>query len=196
MQETDSRPRGGKARRRPLVPVAIGVFVVVLAAAGWAGYRVLDPVSSSHAANGLTCMSTAFAQSSPATLIMPRIILKPGQSIVVGSLTMVDPVNFELFGAGVQHRSTGAGYYNYPLDEELSSEARAWTQRVGLPAALGDGPAESVILVIVPVDLEKESSLNTVRVGYRNGWGIPYRTEVVGPFEARADCDTAPGEDD
>lgn len=196
MQETDSRPRGGKACWRPLVPVAIGVFVVVLAAAGWAGCRVLDPVSSSHAAKGLTCMSSAFAQSSPATLIMPWIAQKPGQSLVVGSLTMVDPVNFELLGAGVQHRSTGAGYFNYPPDKELSSEARAWTQRVGLPAALGAGPAESVIPEIDPVDLEKESSLNTVRIGYRNRWGIPYRTEVVGPFEARVDCDIEPGAED
>lgn len=196
MQETDTRPRGGTVRRRWHVPVAVGAFVILLAAAGWGGYRVLDPVSSDHGANGLTCVSTAFADSAPATLIMPRILLKPGQSLVVGSMTMVDPVNFELLGTGVQHSSTGAGYYNYPLEEDRSSEAWAWTQRVGLPAVLGDGPAESVILVIAPVDPEKESSLDTVRIGYRNQWGIPYRTEVIGQFEAKADCDTAPGEDD
>ncbi len=196
MEETDTQPPGGKARRRWHAPAAIGAFVVVLATTGWAGYRVLDPVSGAHGANGLTCRGNAFAYSSPGTLVMPRIILKPGQYLVVESMTMINPVNFELLGTGVQRSSTETGYYNYPMNDDLSTEGWAWKQRVSLPADLGDEPAESVILVIVPVDPDQASSLDTIRVRYRNQWGIPYRTEVVGEFEARADCDIAPGEDD
>lgn len=171
------------------------IAAVLIAAAGWSGYRLLDPVAEHGVGNGV-CHSTGIPDASLGIYTTPYIVVKPGWSLDVRSVRLVDPVNYELVGAGVQGATRGIGALGYPVVDDGSLEAAAWFERVELPARLGSGPDEAVVLALVPVDPGSESSVRAMRVEYRNRWGLPYRVDVGPRFEAMPDCSSWLGEED
>lgn len=175
--------------------LAVGAMAAVLiAVAGWSGYRLLDPVAE-HGKGNAVCHSTGVPDASLGIYTTPYIEVKHGWSLDVRSVKLVDSANYELVGAGVQGATRGIGALGYPVVDDGSLEAAAWFERVELPARLGSGPDEAVVLALVPVDPAAESSVRAVRIEYRNHWGMPYRVEVGPRFEAMPDCRSGLGEE-
>lgn len=174
-----------RSRRRKIV--SIGVLVAVAATAGWAGYRMLDPVAG-YGQSDLTCHSTAAPGVAAGVMSTPWIEVRPGRSIRIRTLTMVDPVNYALAGAGIQRKGVRLGAWEYPVGGDGPEIEAAWLSRTELPATLGDGPESSLIMALEPVDLSQESSLRAVKIGYSNQWGIPYSIDVGPRFEAKPNC--------
>lgn len=177
----------GTLRSRPRTAVSIGVLVAVVATAGWAGYRMLDPVSG-HSQGNLTCHSTAAPGVAPGVLTTPWIEVKPGSSLRVRALTLVAPVNYALAGTGIQHDGAQLGAWEYPVGDGDPELQATWLSRTKLPAILDDRPDHSIIMALEPVDASQESSLRAVRVSYDNQWGIPYSIDVGPRFEAKPNC--------
>ena len=191
----ESKPRtAGRPRRRWPLAVAIGALAAVLGTAGWAAYRMLDPVED-YARGNATCHSTGFPDIPPGNVSTPYIEVKPGRWLDVRSIDPVDGVNYRLAGTGVQNQGAAIGTLPYPVVDDGSPEAAAWLTRVELPARLGDAPSESLIMALEPVDVSQVSSLRAVRVEYRNEWGISYGIEVGPRFTAKPDCSADPDGD-
>lgn len=175
--------------------VAVGAVVAVAATAGWAGYRMLDPVAG-HGQGNLTCHSTAAPGVAPGVLATPWIEVKPGRSLRVRALTLVAPVNYALAGTGIQHDGVQLGAWEYPVGDDSQEMQATWLSRTELPATLGDRPDHSIIMALEPVDVSQGSSLHAVRVRYDNQWGIPYSIDVGPRFEAKPNCLLDDGEAD
>lgn len=187
MMKTSIDADAGTPRRRRRRVVSIAVLVALAASAGWAGYRMLDPVAG-YAQGDQFCHSTAALEVAPGVLITPWIEVKTGRSIQVQSLTLVDPVNYALAGSGIQHEGAWLGAWEYPVGENDPDVQTAWLSRTELPATLGDGLSDSIIMALEPVDLNHESSLRAVRLRYANAWGLPYSIDVGPRFEAKSNC--------
>ena len=177
----------GIIRTRPRTVVSIGVLVAVVAAAGWAGYRVLDPVGG-YGQGNLLCHSTASPGVAPGILTTPRIEVRPGHSLRVRTLRMVAPVNYALAGTGIQHDGVRLGSAEYPVGDGDPETKAAWQSRTELPATLDGRTDQSIIMALEPVDVDQESSLQAVRVRYDNQWGIPYSIDVGPRIEAKPNC--------
>ncbi|GAA1867942.1 hypothetical protein GCM10009715_13820 [Paeniglutamicibacter psychrophenolicus] len=177
----------GTFRSSPLTVVSIGVLAVVVAIAGWAGYRMMDPVAG-YGQGNLTCHSTAAPGVASGVLTTPWIEVKPGRSIQVRALTLVAPVNYALAGTGIQHDGVQLGAWEYPVGDGDPEMQATWLSRTELPATLEDRPEHSIIMALEPVDVNQESSLDSVRVRYDNQWGIPYSIDVGPRFEAKPNC--------
>ncbi|MFF5790513.1 hypothetical protein ACFY5D_00525 [Paeniglutamicibacter sp. NPDC012692] len=176
-----------RPRRRWPLAVAIGALVAVLGTAGWAAYRMVDPVED-YARGDAMCHSTGSPDAPPGIVTAPHIKVKPGRWLDVRSMNLVDGENYRLAGAGVQNLVPTIGAISYPVVDDGSPEVEAWRKRVELPTRLGDGPNESLIMALEPVDPGQESSVRTVHVEYRNEWGLPYGLDIGPTFAARPDC--------
>ena len=183
-------PASPPRRRWPLA-VALCALAAVLGTAGWAGYRMLDPVQESVLGNAM-CLEAGNPEDPPGLMTTPSIGVKPGRWLEVRSLDMLDPVNLRLAGTGVQNQGAGIGIDRYPLADDGTLEARAWSTRAELPARLGDGENESLIMAVEPMDTHQDSSLRALRVGYRNEWGIPYSLDFGPRIAVRTDCSVDP----
>lgn len=168
-------------------PVAFGAIAVVVATAGWVGYRMLDPVGAERV-GGLTCYSTGTPGTSPGAITTPHLEVKPGKKVIVRSIELLGSVNFRLVDAGVQHVVGGIGVEHFPVRTEGTDAEAAWRGLAELPAVLGGGATESAIIAVEPVDRGAESSFDGVRIAYRSAWGIPYSVELPMGFEAKPHC--------
>lgn len=187
MLKTSTDADAGMRRSPRRRVVAIAVLVALAASASWAGYRMLDPVAS-YAQGDEICHSTAALGVAPGVLTTAWIEVKAGRSIQVQSLTLVDPVNYTLAGSGILHEGAWLGSWEYPVGENDPDLQTAWLSRTELPATLGDGPSDSIMMALEPVDLNHESSLHAVRLRYSNAWGLPYSIDVGPRFEAKPNC--------
>ena len=177
----------GILRSRPRTVVSIGVLAAVVATAGWAGYRMLDPVAG-YGQGDLTCHSTAAPGVASGVLTTPWIEVKPGRSLRVRALTLVAPVNYALSGTGIQHDGAHLGAWEYPVGDGDPEMQATWLSRAELPATLDGRPDHSIVMALEPVDVSQESSLQAVHVRYDNQWGIPYSIDVGPRFEAKPNC--------
>ena len=178
-------------RRKWPLAVALGALAAVLGTAGWAGYRMLDPVQEAVLGNAM-CLDTGNIEGPPGLMTTPYLGVKPGRWLDVQSLEMLDAVNVRLVGSGVQDQGADIGIHEYPLADGGTLESRAWFTRAELPARLGDGENESLIMAVEPVDTHQDSSLRAMRVGYRNEWGIPYSLDFGPRIAVRTDCSVEP----
>ncbi len=185
---------GARGSRRRM-PLSVGALVAVAAAAAWAGYRMLDPVAG-YGQSDLTCHSTAAPGAGPGFTTTPWIEVKPGHSLQVRTLTLVDSVNYALAGTGIQHDGMRLGPREYPAGDGDPRMQAAWLSRTELPATLDDGPDSSLIMALEPIDLNQESSLRAVKIGYSNQWGLSYSIDVGPRFEAKPNCLLDDGEEE
>lgn len=93
-----------------------------------------------------------------------------------------------LAGSGIQHGGARIGSWEFPVGENDPDLRTAWLFLTELPATLGDGPGDSILMALEPVDLNHESSLRAVRLRYSNAWGLPYSVDVGPRFEAKPNC--------
>ena len=186
LDTTSQSPAGNPSARWPR-PVACGAIAVVVATAGWAGYRILDPVGAEQGSS-LTCYSTQTPGATPGAITTLHLGVKPGHTVAVRSVDLLDTVNLKLAGAGVQQVLGGIGVDHYPVESAGTAAEAAWKGRTELPAALGAGADESVIIAFEPVEPGAESSFGAVRMGYRSQWGLPYSTDLAVGFAAKPDC--------
>lgn len=191
MQESKPKAAASRARRKWPLAMAIGALVAVLGTAGWAGYRMVDPVEA-YGRGDAICHSTGLPDVTPGFTATPVIKVKPGRWLDVRSIGLVDGENYRLAGTGVQNQGAAVGAMSYPVVDDGTPETAAWLTRLELPATLGDGSNESVVMALEPVDASRESSLRAVHVEYRNEWGIPYSIDVGPRFTARPDCSVDP----
>ena len=97
MQEP--KPKTAAARRRWPLAVAIAALAAVLGTAGWAAYRMLDPVED-YSRGDAICHSTGFPDVPPGIITTPFVKVKPGRWLDVRSIGLVDGVNYRLAGTG------------------------------------------------------------------------------------------------
>lgn len=184
---------GEKRPRWPLC-VAIGLLIAILMVGLWAAYRILDPVVSRDY-SGTTCHNTQNVGERTGIITAPTMKLKHGEWIDVQSISMIDATNYKLSGTGVQNHVHGIGGIEYPLFDDGTADATAWKQRNLLPARMGDTPIQSIIYALEPIDPLQESSLQGVRMSYKNQWGIPYSLDIATEFRAMPDCSAGDNEE-
>lgn len=195
MNEAGNRGSGKTLkRRRWALYVAIGALVAVVGTGGWAAYRMLDPVQESFAGNTM-CFNTENAGDRSGIITTAPIVVKDGQSLDVRSISLVDGSNFKLAGSGIQDQVASIGSLEYPAVDDGSAESTGWKSRVELPAPLGSGPTEALIFAVEPVDQAEESSMQVLRVDYRNSWGLPYSINVGPVIMAQPECALGDDED-
>ena len=177
---------GNNRRRWPLIAV-IGLLASGVIFGLWTTYRMLDPVVSRDY-GGTACHSTQNVGERTGIITAPSMELKHGTWIDVQSISMIDAENYKLFGAGVQNKVHGIGGLDYPLFDDGTADATAWRERDQLPARIGDGPIQSIIYALEPIDPSQESSLQGVRMSYKNQWGLPYVLDIETKFRAMPNC--------
>ncbi|PQZ92330.1 hypothetical protein CQ018_12575 [Arthrobacter sp. MYb227] len=185
-----AQKNAGQKRRWPLF-AAIGLLVAVLAVGSWAAYQMFDPVQE-HDLGSKTCHNTENVGDRTGIITAPSIRVRHGRWVDIKSIEMLEPVNYRLSGAGVQDQIFAIGSIGYPLFDDGTAAAAAWTKRDLLPARLGNAPVQSIIMALEPAEATRESSLSGFKVRYTNQWGIPYTLKIPAVFEAKADCSGAP----
>lgn len=188
MNEAELSGSGKALNRRRWAPfVAIGALIAVVGTGGWAAYRMLDPVQEAFRGN-IMCFNTENVGDRSGIITTAPIVVKDGQSLDVRSISMVDGSNLKLAGSGIQDRVASIGGLEYPAVDDGSAESAGWRSRVELPAPLGNGPTEALIFAVEPVDQAEESSMQALRVDYRNSWGLPYSINVGPVIMAQPEC--------
>lgn len=185
-QETSQKPRRAKPRGWGL-GIAIGALMALLATAGWAGYKLLDPAKQPQTST-TTCYSTGMPESSAGVITTPPLLLKEGEEITVESIELIDAQNFRVIGTGIQHRVGGIGTEYYPEPTGSTEAWLAWTERAELPAVMGSAHGETPIIAVEPIALDQDAAATGVRYVYTNRWNLRYSMDAPFAIQAKANC--------